>query len=85
VPTGVIIDLYANKGAKMEMKTACQIVQDFADSRGLGLLEGLQEMGDHLDYISEQEVRAYRMFMRAGREMMKPVDEPYNPYGTVGS
>lgn len=69
----------------MEMKTACGIVQDFADSRGLGLLEGLEEMSQHLDYISEREVIAYRMFMRAGQEMFKPLDEPYSPYATVGS
>jgi len=69
----------------MEMKTACQIVQDFADSRGLGILEGLQEMGDHLDYISDRERVAYRLFMAAGRKMMAPVDEPYSPYVTVGS
>ena len=69
----------------MEMKTACEIVQDFADSRGLGLLEGLQEMGEHLDYISEREVIAYRMFMRAGAMMMAPKDEPYSPFVSVGS
>jgi hypothetical protein len=69
----------------MEMKTACGIVQDFADSRGLGLLEGLEEMGQHLDYISEREVIAYRMFMRAGQQMMAPREEPYSPFGTVGS
>jgi hypothetical protein len=69
----------------MEMKTACQIVQDFADERGLGILEGLQEMQDHLDYISDRERIAYRMFMRAGQEMFKPADEPYSPYVSVGS
>lgn len=69
----------------MEMKTACQIVQDFADERGLGILEGLQEMQDHLDYISDRERIAYRMFMRAGQQMFAPVDEPYSPYVTVGS
>ena len=69
----------------MEMKTACEIVQDFADSRGLGLLEGLEEMSQHLDYISEREVIAFRMFMRAGQKMFAPVDEPYSPYVSMGS
>lgn len=73
------------KETAMEMKTACGIVQDFADSRGLGLLEGLEEMAQHLDYISEREVTAYRMFMRAGALMMAPRAEPYNPFNTVGS
>ena len=59
----------------MEMKTACQIVQDFADERGLGILEGLQEMQDHLEYISDRERIAYRMFMRAGQQMFAPREE----------
>ena len=69
----------------MEMKTACEIVQDFADERGLGILEGLQEMQDHLDYISDRERVAYRMFMRAGAQMFAPVEEPYSPYVSMGS
>jgi len=59
----------------MEMKTACQIVQDFADERGLGLLEGLEEMSQHLDYISDRERIAFRMFMRAGQQMFAPREE----------
>ena len=69
----------------MEMKTACEIVQDFADERGLGLLEGLEEMSQHLDYITDRERVAFRMFMRAGQEMFKPVEEPYSPYVSMGS
>ena len=69
----------------MEMKTACQIVQDFADERGLGILEGLEEMSQHLDYISDRERVAYRMFMRAGAQMFAPVEEPYSPFVSVGS
>jgi hypothetical protein len=59
----------------MEMKTACEIVQDFADERGLGLLEGLEEMSQHLDYISDRERIAFRMFMRAGQQMFAPREE----------
>ena len=53
----------------MEMKTACYIVQEFANERGMDILEGLQEMQAHIDYISDMERVAYRMFMRAGQQM----------------
>ncbi len=56
----------------MEMKTACYIVQEFANERGMDILEGLEEMRAHLDYISDMERVAYRMFMRAGELMFAP-------------
>jgi len=53
----------------MKIAEACNTLEAMAIDHGQSVLDLLIYMGDNLDDFSENEVRAYRMFMREGRKM----------------
>jgi hypothetical protein len=53
----------------MELKEACQIVQDYADRQGLPFLEALISMEADWDDLDRQDRAAFIMFMKAGERM----------------
>lgn len=59
----------------MQLSEACDIIQDLSVEHGEGVIELLTYMRDNLDDFSEREVIAFRLFMRAGYEMFRPVEE----------
>lgn len=56
----------------MTLAQACDTIEELAADHGRPVLETLIYMGENLDDFSENEVRAYRMFMAAGRKMFAP-------------
>lgn len=58
----------------MTLTQACEIIEELAADCGRSsltpsIVDTLIYMGSHLDEFSENEVRAYRMFMAAGRKL----------------
>jgi hypothetical protein len=54
----------------MEMKQACQLVQDYADLHtGGDLLEGIKDMESCYDDLDREDRAAYTMYVNAGRKM----------------
>ena len=53
----------------MELKEACQIVQDYADRQGLPFLEALMSMEADWDELDRQDRTAFIMVMKAGAKM----------------
>lgn len=57
----------------MTLAQACCTIETLAYDYGYkSILDLLVYMGDNLDDFTENEVRAYRMFMHAGRKMFAP-------------
>lgn len=60
----------------MELSEACKIVTEYAEIYCEGdVLEGLRSMEEGYDDLDKEQRVAYRMFMKAGREMFAPVDK----------
>jgi len=57
----------------MTLAQACDTIETLSYDYGYrSILDLLVEMGDNLDNYTENEVRAYRLFMAAGRKMFAP-------------
>ena len=57
----------------MTTAEACKILETAAKDRGMLLLDFLQEVDRYTDDYTLSIQDAYRVFMRAGREMFAPV------------
>ena len=59
----------------MTLGEACERVQEYARVYCENdILEGLRSMEETYEELDNDEQRAYRMFMTAGRAMFAPVD-----------
>ena len=57
----------------MTLAQACSTIETLSSDHGYrSILDLLMYMGDNLDDFTENEARAYRMFMKAGRQMFAP-------------
>jgi hypothetical protein len=57
----------------MDLRDACEIVQNYADGNtGGDILEALKEMECCYDDLDREDRVAYNMFMAAGRKMFQP-------------